>query len=187
MKTITTALLLFIQTAFVVAFSEAPFPDNRLEVSPLSDHILLVEVTGIDTKTREDSGLRTKFYTVSGKVIEAIRGDRPKNWSHTASDTEVTDIDAAKKALGDEVTNFISLGREFKREGFQCVAGERYLVIYWRGFAFFVHVPKADTEWRSKIKPREPDKWPEDSQSYGFPEWQSAIEKEAQQAAPRNR
>jgi hypothetical protein len=155
MKTITTALLFFIQTAFIGAFSPTPFPNDRLEVSRVSDHILLVEVTGIATETKEDSGLKTTIYRVSGKVIEVLRGERPKNWSHTASDSEVTDMDTAKKALGDEGAELLSFGREFKREGSQCAVSERYLAIYWRECAFFVHVPKADTEWRSKIRPRE--------------------------------
>lgn len=158
MKALTTALLIFIQTAFVGAFSPIPFPADRLELSRVSDHILLVEVSDIATETRKGNGLKTKIYRVSGKVIEVIRGERPKRWSHTASETEVTDMVAAEKALGEGGAELLSFGREFKLEGSQCAANEQYLVIYWSGCAFFVHVPKADTEWRSKIKPREPDK-----------------------------
>lgn len=175
MKTITTALLFFIQTAYAVALSEIAFPADRLEVSRVSDHILLVEISGIAIKMEEGNGLRATTYRLIGKVIEVIRGERPKNWSHTAVDREVTDMDAAKRAFGDSIAELISFGREFKREGSQCAASERYVVMYWRGYAFFVHVPKADTEWRSKIRPREPDKWPEDNESYGFPEWRSEL------------
>lgn len=121
----------------------------------MSDHILLVEVTGIATETKEGDGPRATTYRVSGKVLEVIRGERPKNWSHIVADIKVTDMDAAKKALGDDGTELLLSGREFEREGSQCAAGERYLVIYWRGRAFFIHVPMADPEWRSKIRPRE--------------------------------
>ena len=155
MKSITTALLFFIQTILVVAFSPIPFPADRLELSRASDHILLVEVTAIATETKEGDGLRATTYRVSGKVLEVIRGERPKNWSHTAADIEVTDMDATRKALGDDGTDLLPSGREFEREGSQCVAGGRYLVIYWRGHAFFVQVSKADPEWRRKIRPRE--------------------------------
>jgi len=193
MKTITTALLFLIQSAFVGATSAVGFPTDRMEVSRISDHILLVEVTGLATEAEEGGGLRATTYKVSGKVLETLRGEQPKNWSYTTTDIEVTDINIAEKSLGQEFMELLQNGREFKREGSQCAAGERYLVIYWGGCAFFVHVPKADTEWRSKIRPREHERWPEDNKSYGFPEWRSdlsprkaTIAEEAQQATPRN-
>ena len=79
-------------------------PANRLALSRVSDHILLVEIKAVERKDPQKSeGLEMSRLVIKAKVIEVVRGDQEKEIEYTENDIKVVD----RKELAGRATFFL--------------------------------------------------------------------------------
>ncbi|MDP4624871.1 MAG: hypothetical protein NWT08_07020 [Akkermansiaceae bacterium] len=95
-------------------------------------------------------GMESFDVTVTGKVVEVIRGERTKKaFVHVAHEDRIVDEAEAAKVLGEQFArNFEDSKAHLASD---CQVGQHYLVILYSGIVYFYHAPKNDDSWRKGI------------------------------------
>lgn len=130
-------------------------PENRMALSKFSDHILLVEITSVERKPpKRSEGLEHRLLVVKGKILEVVRGDKGQKKEIEYSDNDISVFDRKalrRSSIGD--TDMFDGPPDSKETGSgECEVGERYVMLFALGKAYFVHLRAGDESWRSKIK-----------------------------------
>lgn len=131
-------------------------PDERIQLSAISDRILWVEITKVTIGEEEVAdGIGYRKATVEGKIIETVRGvAKDKDFRDQGILIRVIDGKAYEKVQGGLGLDVIHAAAS-QRTGIEdCKVGGRYLVISSRLGDFYVEVSKNDEDWRPKIQKR---------------------------------
>ena len=130
-------------------------PDERLALSRVSDHILVVEVTEVERKPpRKRDGLEFSDLVIRAKVIEVVRGAKKKDLSYEDTDSKVVDKKEFTKGKYGGTDLFDGPPASEETGSGECKVGERYVMLYLFGKAYFMHIRKGDDSWRRKILER---------------------------------
>ncbi len=127
-------LALYILSTLVpcVLLGDSPFrlPDDPLLVSALSDRILLIEVTEINWKDPESrAGVERRDFTVTGKIIETIRGkSEGDKFIHSGTTFKLVDAQKFKHTFTRDLQYaWAALDSQFNEDGRQCITKESYV------------------------------------------------------------
>lgn len=142
--------------ALAFGFTEITIaPKDRIRLSALSDHILLIDASRVEWKPATvEGGMEFHELVISGTVVEVLRGkSRGKDFTYTCKDFRVADEDAYKKANGGSSSPDMlhSAPTSQKTGAAEVKVGLRYLAIYFHESVFFVQVTADDKTWRGKI------------------------------------
>jgi len=129
-------------------------PSDKLGLSKVSDHILLVEIKAVERKAarKADGGLEASELVIKAKVIEVVRGGKEKEIEYTDLDFKVVDWKEFERSKYANTGMFRGPVASDETGSAECKVGERYVMVYAMGKAFFEHVSKGDESWRRKIK-----------------------------------
>lgn len=149
------ALLPFL--AMVTAFRPVIIaPEARINVSALSDKILLVDVTKVEWQEPvKQDGLEDRKVVISGQVVEVVRGKaETKAFQGSYHTFRMVDAKAFAAAHKEDNVDVLYAACDQRTGAEDCKVGGRCIVISWRTNDYFVPVAKDDTAWRGTIRER---------------------------------
>jgi hypothetical protein len=125
--------------------------EDYLRITMFCPTLFVVEVKEVREKsTGIGDGMESFDVTVTGEVVEVIRGERTKKaFVHVAKEGRIVDKAEATKVLGEVIAlNFEGSQAHLASD---CKVGQHYLVILYSGIVYFYHAPKNDDSWRKGI------------------------------------
>jgi len=129
-------------------------PEERLEISKLSEVILLVKVENVvrEPPTR-DEAVEMQNFSVRGKIVEVIRGaPRKLEFVHEGIHFRIIDRKQMRRKH-EELQKAGVFEDPSQGEGLQCEKGKHYVVLYCEGQPYFREADINDQGWRKLIVP----------------------------------
>ena len=135
-------------------------PEERIKMSAMSDHILLVEIAKVTIGEEEVAdGIGYRKVAVKGKILETVRGvAKDKQFHGTARLIRVIDGNAYQAVHGGVALDGIHAAAKQRKGIEDCKPGGRCLVILSPFGELYVEV-KDGNDWKSKILKRKYLPW----------------------------
>jgi len=101
---------------------------------------------------KNDDGIEMSELVIRAKVIEVVRGAKEKEIEYADDDFKVVDTKAFERSKYANTGLFRGPPASEETGSGECKVGERYVMVYALGKAYFVRVTKGDESWKDKIK-----------------------------------